>query len=247
MALSRKQPVKQYQKSPYFSVYQPIVDVRGKKVMGYEALIRGKGKFKNPEELFRQSYADGLTIALNLECLNTAFQILPSLPKGKRLFVNVEPITLARCFGSGREAEFLLRRFDTFNNNVVIEMTEGMKVRDFNLVKKSVSYLRRHHCQFAVDDVVGIGSKLLKILSLRPDYIKVGMALIRNVTQNKFQQNLIKQLTEIGNEIGSIMIAEGVERKEELDYVKHLGIHLIQGYYFSKPKKILPASVRGYT
>src|SRR3990167_9161085 len=120
---SRRQPVKQYSRRPYYSVYQPILDVKAGTLFGYEALIRGRGRFRRPEELYRPSYDEGLTVALNMQCINSAFEALPSLPADKHLFVNVEPIALSRCVGHGREADVILRRYEDQVSRVVVERT----------------------------------------------------------------------------------------------------------------------------
>ncbi|MDD5216629.1 MAG: EAL domain-containing protein [Candidatus Omnitrophica bacterium] len=226
--------------APFYSVFQPVVDIRTRKIIGYEALVRGCGKSCLPSDLYRRSYKDGLTLALNLECLNTAFRILPKLGKDQLLFVNVEPMTFSRCFGPGREADFLiLNQIAEYRKQVVFELTEGMKIRDFDHVRRGVRYLKKLGCHFAIDDVVGVGIKLLKILTMKPDFIKFGMALIRNIDRNVFQKNIADQLMQLARKCGAEVIAEGIERKKELDVMSEMGISYAQGYYFARPNKKL--------
>ena len=74
------------------SVYQPIVDLVDHEILGYEALTRIDGKA--PLNLLRESYQEGEVMQFDFACLHSAVKILPTLPAGKLLFLNLEPITL---------------------------------------------------------------------------------------------------------------------------------------------------------
>ena len=174
-------------KRKLYSVYQPIIDIRTEKVFGYEALTRGMGKWRSPEILFRHSYDEGTTVALDLACLESAFGILPTLEKGELLFVNVEPLTLASVFMKGKEGSFLLRKVAPYARRIVFELTEGMKGRDFKFVKKGAGFLKKSGCQFALDDVAGVGFKLFRLLSLKPHFMKIDIGLILGLHKNACQ------------------------------------------------------------
>ncbi|MCM8775221.1 MAG: EAL domain-containing protein [Candidatus Omnitrophica bacterium] len=222
-----------------YSVYQPIIALQSEQIVGYEALARGTGKWNLPLELFRAAYEEGYAVSLDLNCMKAAFEALPKLGPGQKLFVNVEPMTVATAFQAGGAAELLLRRIKPFAKHLVFELTEGMKARDFDRVKQGVEFLRRFVYRFALDDVAGIGLKLLKLLSLKPNYIKIDMALVQGLSQSSIQQDLLRHLIELGRKSRSELIAEGIERKRDLDYVKKLGIRFGQGFYFARPSKTL--------
>jgi len=224
-----------------YSVYQPIIEVATKNIVGYEALTRGLGKERLPENLFRRAYDDGSAVHFDLRCLITAFQILPRLPKQAALFVNIEPITLTNIF-SGRHDSHgaaILDKISAFGKQVVFELTEGMKVRDFELVKKAVALIRNYKCRFAIDDVAGIGAKLLKLVSLKPQFIKIDITLVKGLSKNRFHQLLVQRIVELGEENGCGLIAEGVETKHDLELIQKYRIPYAQGFYFSKPQKKL--------
>lgn len=227
------------------TVYQPIVEIDSAEIFGYEALMRDR-KGKNPQELFRRAYEEGHAIALDLQCIRSAFQSFKANSNGRLLFVNVEPITLGHSFRKGREAEGVLKKMNSNSHQVVFELTEGMKTRDFDLVKQGCMFLRDLGFKFAIDDVDGIDSKLLKLLSLKPDLIKVDMGLIQGIAHNVFQQNLVKQLVELGWENDFQIVAEGIEQKSDLDFVKKLGIPYVQGYYFAKPNRVIHPQITAY-
>ena len=226
-------------KRKLYSVYQPIVNIRTEKVLGYEALTRGGGKQRSPEVLFRQAYDAGTTVALDLACLESAFRILPTLGKKEFLFVNVEPLTLASVFVKGKEGALLLRKVAPYARQIVFELTEGMKGRDFKFVKKGVGFLKKFGCQFALDDVAGVGFKLFRLLSLKPHFIKIDIGLVRGLHKSRAQQEMLRSLIALGKKIHALLIAEGVEREPELDFLRQMGIPYVQGFYFGRPQKHL--------
>ncbi len=218
-----------------YSVFQPIVHIRTKKILGYEALTRGIGKWKLPDNLFRNAYEQGFAIALDLECMWQSLQILPQIASKKLLFVNIEPTTLEHAFVKGGEGGFILRKLGSRAKNVVFEFTEGMKGRDFPLTKKGVAFLRKFKCQFALDDIAGIGYKFFRLLTLEPEFLKIDISLIRGIVKNQLHQDLVQRIVTLGKKAGSAIIAEGLERKDDVDLVTAMGIPYAQGFYFGRP------------
>lgn len=235
----RPSPKKSSKFEPIHTVYQPILHISTGKVLGYEALTRGRGRWELPEDLFRRSYEEGFMTALDLECMWRALRILPKLGSRKLLFVNAEPTTLCHAFAKGREGDLLLRKVSRYSRQIVFELTEGMKGRDFPLLKRGVSFLKKKHFRFAIDDVAGIGSKLFRLLSLRPNFLKVDISLVKGLGENRLQQGLVSRLVDLGTKYDCLVIAEGVERKGELAFVRRMGIPYAQGFYFAHPKPYL--------
>jgi len=218
--------------------YQAIVDTRKRKVFAYEGLTRGRGKWRNPEKLFRNSYEEGYTVALDHACLKKALAILPKLRADQCLFVNVEPITLSYLFSKwGKENLEKIPIKD--REKIIFELTEGVKWSDFDYLKKGVRYLNRMKCRFALDDIKGTGVKLLKLFELKPHFIKLDMSLIKSLSNSSFSRSVVNHLIELSRSKRAAVVAEGVETKEDLKLVEEMNIHLIQGFYFAKPTKKL--------
>lgn len=225
---------------PLQTFFQPIVDIRKNKILGYEALTRGHGKFRSPGDIFRFSYETGCTPFVDFDCFKSAFRILPRLAASQFLFVNVEPITLNDFFTKGDAVDLLLKKLGPSREQIVFELTEGMKARDFRYVKRGVAFMKRRGCRFAVDDVAGVGAKLFSLLSLQPDFLKIDISLVRGVWKNSLQQGLLARVLETGRRKGCRIVAEGVEQKKDLDYIRRLGIPYVQGFYFGRPQRDLP-------
>lgn len=228
-----------FKAKPIYTVYQPIVEIDTRKILGYEALTRGRKKWRLPEDLFRRSYEEGFTTALDFECLWQAFKILPKLHKKRFLFVNIEPITLGHSFVKGREGDYLLKKFSKYRRQIVFELTQGMKGRDFEFIKKAVDFLKKNGFRFAIDDISGIGSKLFLLLSFKPDFLKIDISLVKGLAHNHMHQDLVHRIVELGQKIHSPIIAEGVERKKEEEAVLRMGIPYAQGFYYARPQRHL--------
>ena len=141
------------------------------------------------------------------------------------------------AFKRGGRAYQLLKRHAPYRDQVVFELTQGMKMKDFEFIKKGIGILRKFGFRFAIDDVGGIGARFLKMLSLKPDFIKLDMRLVQGISKNPLHQTIVRQLISIANKNRALMIAEGIEQKKDLDYIRKMGIRYVQGFYFSKPKK----------
>ena len=234
-----RQSGKRFESGNTYTVYQPIVEIQKHRIFGYEALTRGIARIRQPQEMFRKAYEEGQAICLDLQCLATTLKSFPKITKDQLLFVNIEPVTLGNAFRKGKEVRKILNHIKPFAKQIVFEMTEGMKLRDFDIVKQGHRVLKKYGCKFALDDVDGVDSKLLKLLSLKPDFIKVDMGLIQGITHKPFHQKLVRQLIALGRKKNFLIIAEGIENTRDLAIVKRLGIPYVQGFLFARPNRIL--------
>lgn len=230
------------------SVYQPIVDLVDYDILGYEALSRVGGKA--PLNLLRESYQEGEVMEFDFACLHSAVKILPDLPPGKLLFLNLEPITLLQAFFARATGDIFLKKLAPFAKRVVFELTEGVRMKDLEPTKKSVAFIRRRKFQVALDDLTDIGPKTFAISALKADYIKIDLALIMGISENKLHQQIVREIVRLANMYSSHLVAEGIENEEDLLQVRKMGIRYGQGYYFAKPsaeiiEKIDKPIVRG--
>ncbi|MES2605981.1 MAG: EAL domain-containing protein, partial [Pseudomonadota bacterium] len=118
---------------------------------------------------------------------------------------------------------------------VVIEVTEHKQTNHYDLLNEALLQYRALGFQVALDDL-GAGYSSLRLWKeLLPDYIKVDKHFIRDVHVNKLKQSFVNGLLEISAGSNCRLIAEGVEKKGEFDYLCNRGIVLMQGYYFARP------------
>ena len=219
------------------TVYQPIINISSGQIVAYEGLTRINGE--SPVNLLRQAYQGGKIVSFDFKCLRSALKILPELKEDRLLFVNVEPIPMMQAFRKRQDGEELMRKIKDYTGRVVFELTEGVKQADFPLIQKSVHFIRSMGFRFALDDLADIGSKTFKFASLKPSFFKIDIGLISGIAYNQLNQEIVRQMVRLCLMNNSMIIAEGVEHKADLDFVKKMGIHYAQGFYFARPRKNL--------
>ena len=229
-------------KDPIHSVYQPIVDIATGDVLGYEALVRSEKEM--PAEMFRRAYEKGAVIPFDFHCLESSIKVLPALKEGQYLFLNIEPLTLEQAFSKGKEGEDFLKGLKAYTHKVVFELTEGVKKSDFAFIQRGVEFIRAFGYRFALDDVDDISVKTAQLASLRPDYLKIDLQLVQGIASNYLNQQIVREMVHLGRVNGSEMVAEGVEHRSDLDFIRNMGIRYGQGFFFAKPARELILSLQ---
>ncbi len=219
--------------------YQPIVDLRMKTVMGYEALTRAaSGEFsENAAAMFAMARQAGRVKELDRLCVEQALKRGQGLGSDKKLFLNLNHETLIDP--SFMKELFACKGLIGFRN-IVIEVTEQSILRSFEKVREALLELRTQGVSVAIDDVGGGAVSLRDVAVLKPDYIKFDRSLIRQIDTNITKQQIILSMLLFANGIRAITTAEGIETKREYDTVVMLGIVLGQGYHIAKPGEAFP-------
>ncbi len=216
------------------SVYQPIIDLKTREIIGYEALTRNPtGEFRDdPGAMFSAARDVGRIRALDQLCVEFALKDAQTLGLGKKLFINLSHETLIdrdimkNLFKSKGEIGF---------KNIVIEVTEQGILRSFDKVREALFDLKEQGVAVAIDDVGGGAVSLRDVAILKPDYMKFDRSLIRDIDSNITKQQIILSMILFANGIHAVTTAEGIETKREYETVSMLGISLGQGFYFARP------------
>ncbi len=211
--------------------YHPIISADTGKVFGYEALARGILKtMRSPEVMFDIASQSDLIWELSRLCRTKAVAGMKDhLADGELLFMNVDP----HDFTDPAFTEAELAVPDP--SKVVIEITERTAIKDYPKFRERLKAFRDMGYRFAVDDAGSGYAGLGSIANLEPDFIKLDISLINCIDSNFIKQNLVETMVKFANDQGAQVIAEGVERAEEFEVVKQLGVHLIQGFFLHKP------------
>ncbi len=210
-------------------VVQPIVDLHTGAVVGGEALSRFPGHPRpTPDRWFADATAVGLGVDLELMALRAALEQRSLMPESTYLSVNVAPSTAVS------EKFFdLLSQFRT--DGLVLELTEHADVTDYVSLDEALDYLRSHGTRIAVDDTGAGFASLRHILNVRPDVIKLDLALVRGIHEDPARRALAKSLLAFAAEIGADIVAEGIETAAELAVLRDIGIPHGQGYHLGRP------------
>ena len=218
------------------TVLQPIVDLRSGAVVGAEALSRfttTDGYPQRPEQVFTDARASGTGVQLEQAAIASALPLLAGLPAGTYLAVNASADALL----DPRTREVLLA---SVPGRLVVEITEHDPVDDYLALTESTSELRRAGVRIAVDDAGAGFASLQHVLHLTPDIVKLDIAFVRGIDTDPARRAVARALVGFAAELGSTMVAEGVERESELQVLKDLGVDCGQGYLLGRPSASPP-------
>ncbi len=220
-------------------VYQPIVDIENKKIIGYEALSRGpkESELYNPEILFGIAEEADLVWELERICREKALSNIHNMEEDKYIFLNNEPSVI---YDPKFKALEIIKKLDISPERVILEITERTAIEDFQAFKKALQYFKSVGFKISIDDAGAGYASLQSIALLSPDFIKFDINLIKNIDNNLIKQNLISALLDIANRINADVIAEGVETKNEAETISRLGVKFAQGFYYAKPAYPFP-------
>lgn len=209
-------------------VVQPIVDLRDRHVVGYEALARFSATpGRSPAQWFADAASGGVALELELEAARRALLLLPALDDAY-LTINVSPPVLC----SAQLAHLLT---DVPPDRVVLELTEHDKVDDFRKTKSTVERFRARGIAIALDDVGAGYAGLTQILRLRPDIVKLDRGLIHAIARDAAQRSLVAAAVSFAAATGARLVAEGVQRESDLPILCQLGVTLAQGFALGRP------------
>ena len=218
------------------SVYQPIVHLFQKKVIGWEALSRPTGgPFENIEQVFKAAYESQSVWPLERLCRERAMEGLSSFQKDELLFLNIEPDSIYDPQFRSERTLKLLRQASLSPEQIVLEVTEHSSVKDFTAFRQTVSYFRTRGFRFAIDDMGSGYSGLVSLAEMQPDFVKIDMALIRDLDKHPMKKELVDTISKFSQKSGIQVIAEGIETVEELESLREIGISLGQGYLLARP------------
>lgn len=220
---------------------QPIVDIRDGTVPAYEALARFERRRADSSPLHWFALADqlGERAALERACLGGALELFERRPAETRLSVNLslptllEPETVAMLEAVGRRRPRGLE-------GLVVEITEETLVGNDLESELAIAALRERGAKLAVDDIGAGYSGLRQITAVVPDYLKLDRALVCGIDQDRDRAALVSALAGYADQVGSMVVAEGVEHRSELECVRELGVPLVQGFFLAVPGKPWP-------
>lgn len=217
-------------------VFQPIVDLASGRAFAFEALARcTHPDYPSPLVLFDAAVKEDACGRLGRIVRDLAFSTCGDVA----LFVNLHPQELS--------SHWLVQPDDPIGFHprpVYLEVTESSAITHFDLCMGVLKELgRRTGARLVVDDFGAGYSNLERVVHLQPAIIKLDLALTRDIHKQKSKQTVVRHMTAMARDLGSGVVAEGVETIDELHCVRDLGVGYAQGYLLARPAAPPPSHV----
>lgn len=219
--------------------FQPIVDLVSGNVLGYELLSRGSGALRSPVALFEHARRAGRTWELERACRVAALRAIAALPAASRarhlFFLNVSPDVLENPLFVAGFTLAALEECGVSQSRIVIEITERVSITDYARFEAVIAHYAGQGFRIALDDFGSGHSGLVTLISSRPHYLKLDMAVTHNVHRDGYKQMIVKSMVALAQNIGAELVAEGVETWGELESLVSYGVRYAQGFLLGHP------------
>jgi EAL domain-containing protein (putative c-di-GMP-specific phosphodiesterase class I)/DNA-binding response OmpR family regulator len=204
-------------------VFQPIVSLDDRRTVGFEGLSR----FGDvpPEQAFLAASRVGLSGELEVAAVSRILEASGGLPDGPYVAVNLSAATL---LGTGIDDALA-----TCSREVVVELTEHEHITDYAAVTARIATLPG--VRLAIDDTGTGYASLRHVYELRPSVVKLDRTWVAGLERDPVRQAMIEALQGFTGVIGATVVGEGVERHEEAEALRSLGVALGQGNLFAPP------------
>ena len=229
--------------APFSMAFQPIVDLGTGDAFAYEALVRGpqgQGAFSVLGQV-----DDTNRYAFDQACRVKAIQLAADLgvaDRGALLSINFLPNAVYEPKACIRATLAATASTGFPTTSLIFEFTENEKIDDDHLQRIIVSY-KAMGFKTAIDDFGAGFSGLNRLAKFQPDIVKLDMELIRGVDGDRVRRALVRSVVSACEELGVIVLGEGVETAAESETLLQLGVELQQGYHFARPDfEALPAT-----
>lgn len=219
-------------------VFQPIVDRRARKTMGFEALMRTKEvSMPNPGALLEAAERLGRIQEVGRRVRELAATTFRPPDDGMTLFVNLHPADLLDSNLYDRHAPLT-----KIADHVVLEITERAALDDVTETKHRSAELRRRGFKLAIDDLGAGYAGLTSFATFEPEVVKLDMTLIRGIEASTVKKHVVESMTRLCRDLDMKVVAEGIETTPELATILDLGCDYLQGYLLGRPGPALVPS-----
>ncbi|MBZ6377566.1 MULTISPECIES: putative bifunctional diguanylate cyclase/phosphodiesterase [Pacificimonas] len=220
--------------------YQPLIDVKTRATIGYEALLRWRrpdGRLIMPDDFIPLAERCGLIVPLGEWVIREAVRQLADFPDDVGVAVNVSPVQL-RDGNLPATVMSALASCDQPGHRLELEITENVVLEDSSAVRASLETLQKMGVRLALDDF-GTGYASLNYLrQFRFDKVKIDRSFISEFTSRKESLAVLRATIDLASNLGITTLAEGVESEEQMEQLAREGCRQAQGFLFSAAKPI---------
>lgn len=227
------------EKDYFYLVYQPQYHLDGKKLRGFESLLRLKtpgGKFVSPGEFIPVAEKDDLILQIDDYVLRRAMREFKEIVENTDLTISVNVSAKNICnLDFIDKIKLILEETEFPAKNLEIEITEYCMVDSMNTTISIIEQLRAMEIQVALDDF-GTGYTSLNYVAKLPiNLLKIDKSLVDDIVNDNTSREFVHTVISMGHLMDCEVISEGVEDEKQLEYLKQDGCDFVQGYVWGKP------------
>ncbi|MBP7798241.1 MAG: GGDEF and EAL domain-containing protein [Thermoanaerobaculaceae bacterium] len=231
------------QRNEFRVYYQPIVLLSQGTVAGFEALVRWQhpsGRLIMPADFIPLAEEIGLITDIDRWVLN---EVCRQLRVWETQFRRRPPLTVAVNFSGiefqkpeiTMEIDRALRAHGVWGRNLKIEITESVIMEHARYAADILAHLRALDIRLSIDDFGTGYSSLSYLRRFEIDLLKIDKSFVGRMDTDQDSEEIVRTIVTLAKNLGKEVVAEGVERRRQLDQLKALGCRFGQGYLFSRP------------
>lgn len=228
----------------FYPAYQEKVDAITQDVLGVEALARWESEAMgvvSPGVFIPIMNRSKLIRELTEKMVEAVFMdyhlLVAHYGKEIKVSLNISPIV----FMNDDFTDFILTQGEKFAvpySCIVLEITEDIFINNLEKVNQKIKALRRQGIKISLDDFGTGYSSLNYLRNIDLDEVKIDKSFIDDIVNNQVAHKMLFSIIDVIKNFGWETVAEGVETKEQLQIIREAGCKVVQGYYYSKPKRL---------
>lgn len=231
-------------KNLFYLVYQPQYELNGKKLRGFEALLRLKmpdGRSFSPGEFIpiaeKTGYIAEIDYYVIKKALNEFRAIVKASPKDITLSINVSAKNMSDPnFADYVKSILSISGFPAYN--LEIELTEYSLVDSYEIASENIRQLRAMGVQIALDDFGTGYTSLSYLFTMTIDLLKIDKTLSDDITNKDENRQFIENVIAMGHSMNCNVIAEGIESEEQINVLVESGCDMVQGFVWGRPMSL---------
>lgn len=222
-----------------YLTFQPIVSSKDGSVVAYETFMQSSDDVTPlPSTIFRAAERSGRVAQVERKLRATTANAMLESETDWLFFVNVHPRDLLDHELYAPEAPL-----SRVAERVVLEITDRAELENTPNVRERIRDLRRLGYRLGLNDLGAGYAGLTTFVTLEPEFVKLDAALVRNIHCIPAQRQVVGTLIQLCQDMGSAVIAEGVETPAEHETLVALGCHLLQGQLYAAPGAAFPTPI----
>jgi EAL domain-containing protein (putative c-di-GMP-specific phosphodiesterase class I) len=219
--------------------YQPIIDIKSGKLLGAEVLVRWckNGNTITPGAFIPLVESSGLILDLTRSLMRqVCTDVGAAIGARPHMYVtfNIAP----RHFNDAvvlNDVGSIFEGSPIRLSQIVLEITERFEIQNLSATRRVIAALQGLGCRVALDDVGTGHNGLSYILKLGVDIIKIDKLFVEAIKTERHAQAIVETLVGLARDLRMQIVAEGVERIDQVEYLRDHGISAVQGYVFAPP------------